>query len=198
MTMSHAGSWRAAAGCRGAMRRCARLSPALEGLDDRHASAQHGHGDGVVRLTGCFRHGRRDPEQLAGTLGTSLSGCASEQAVMADAVEAPGQHVKQEAADEPVDAERHHLLSLGTALRQSLWWKVTPVSPSGRSRSSRPAPVGLPLDEPGACRRALVPRTMPVAAVFWRRAAIGRSPRSPRSPRHARRAPRSGNARPPT
>ena len=50
--------------------------------------------------------GRRwaDPEQLAGTFELRLAGCTSEQAIMTDAVEAPGQHVKLEAPDGLVGA----------------------------------------------------------------------------------------------
>src|SRR5258708_40248618 len=56
----------------------------------------------------------RHCEQLAGTsdiLGAVLAG---EQTVVADAMKALRQDMDQEAADELVGIERHHLVSLGT------------------------------------------------------------------------------------
>src|SRR5271166_3832568 len=46
-------------------------------------------------------------EQSAGALDVARSNRAGEQAVMADAVEAAGQHVQEEAADELAGVERH-------------------------------------------------------------------------------------------
>ena len=54
----------------------------------------------------------RHCEQLAGTRDILGAGLAGEQTVVADAVEALRQHVHQEAADELVGIERHHLVSL--------------------------------------------------------------------------------------
>ena len=39
---------------------------------------------------------------------------AGEQAIVADAVEARGEHVDQETADELMCGKRHHLVALGT------------------------------------------------------------------------------------
>src|SRR5215813_160935 len=93
-----------------------RLAAGIEGLDDEHASA-------AARARMCERLCRIG---LAGLLGRSLFGrrwvevqelthgldglgaiAAGEQAVMANAMEALGQDVDEEAADELVDVERH-------------------------------------------------------------------------------------------
>lgn len=97
------------------MRRCARLTPAFEGFDDEDASAAAwAWRAGIFGLDGCGGgHGRGDPEQLAGVFEVSLAGGASEQAVMADAVEAFRQDVEQEASDELVSGQRHQLLPVG-------------------------------------------------------------------------------------
>ena len=53
-------------------------------------------------------------EQLAGArdvVGTLATG---QQAIVADAMEACGQHVHEKAADELVCRERHHLVALAT------------------------------------------------------------------------------------
>ena len=55
----------------------------------------------------------RDPQQLAGERDTGLAGGPGEEAVMPDAVEAFGQHMKQEAAKELVGGKPHHLLAVG-------------------------------------------------------------------------------------
>ena len=100
---------------RAALRRRARLAPALEGLDDDHVPAAAGaRRTGVGRLVRRVVVGRRrDGEQLAGEREAGLAGGAGEQAVVADAVEAARQDVEQEAADELVGGERHDLLPLG-------------------------------------------------------------------------------------
>ena len=62
----------------------------------------------------CIDGNERWREQLAGAddiLGTFAAG---QQAIVADAVEACGQHVHQETADELVGGERHDLVALGT------------------------------------------------------------------------------------
>ena len=51
-------------------------------------------------------------EQFAGARDVVGALAAGEQAVVADAVEAVGQHVDQEAADELAGGERHHLVAL--------------------------------------------------------------------------------------
>jgi hypothetical protein len=52
-------------------------------------------------------------EQLAGAGNVLGALAAGEQAIIADAVEACGQHVHEKAADERVGGERHHLVALG-------------------------------------------------------------------------------------
>ena len=53
-------------------------------------------------------------EQLAGARDVLGALAAGEQAIVADAVEARGQHVHEKAADELVGGERHHLIALAT------------------------------------------------------------------------------------
>jgi hypothetical protein len=81
-----------------------RLAAGREGLDDVHAAAAAGALLDVLRgkvLVGVRLDGGHG-KQLA-SLGDPLGfGSAGEQAVVADAVEALGQHVQQEAADELV------------------------------------------------------------------------------------------------
>ena len=97
------------------VRRCARLPPPLERLDDDHAPAAAGAWRAeVVWFFRCVVIGRRrDGQQLAGEREAGLAGGAGEQAVVADAVEAARQDVEQEAADELVGGERHDLLAVG-------------------------------------------------------------------------------------
>src|SRR3974377_166157 len=99
------------------------LAAGLEGLDDEHAAA-------AARARACERLCRIG---LAGLLGRILLGrrwgevqelphgvnrfgaiAAGEQAVVADAVEALGQGVDEETADELIDVERHRGVSAGT------------------------------------------------------------------------------------
>jgi len=56
---------------------------------------------------------RRRREQRAGQRDIELAAAAGEQAIVTDAVEALGQNVEQEAADELVGAERHGTLPVG-------------------------------------------------------------------------------------
>src|ERR1700680_2473896 len=51
-------------------------------------------------------------EQFAGASDVLGTFAAGEQAIVADAVEACGQHVHEEAVDELVRGERHHLVTL--------------------------------------------------------------------------------------
>jgi hypothetical protein len=100
-----------------------RSRASVEALDDDHAAAAVGAGmfwclrfvgigiGSFDRIDG--KYGKR--EQLAGAgdvLGTFAAG---EQAVVADAVEACGQHVDEKAADELACGERHHLVTLSCA-----------------------------------------------------------------------------------
>ena len=77
---------------------------------------QHGQGCGVAvldrrrRLGSAWEHWHG--EQLAGSRDVVGAGAVGEQAVVADAVEAVRQHMDQEAADELVGCERHHLVAL--------------------------------------------------------------------------------------
>ena len=68
-------------------------------------------GVGMGRFDGIDgNEGRREQLASAGdVLGTFAGG---EQTIVADAVEACGQHVHEEAADELVHGERHHLVAL--------------------------------------------------------------------------------------
>src|ERR1051325_4553160 len=95
---------------------------ALEGLDDDHAAAATrtrmrerprfvGHG-GLCIVGLSLRRRRR--EQLAHSRKVVGAGGAGEQAVVADALEAVGQHVDEEAADELVYCERHALVAIAT------------------------------------------------------------------------------------
>jgi hypothetical protein len=68
----------------------------------------------ISRFVGRIIRRQCDAKQLAGAFEVRLSGGAGEQAVVADAVEPARQDVEQEAADELVGSERHHLLSIGT------------------------------------------------------------------------------------
>src|SRR5438046_2958178 len=89
-----------------------RLRPGAETLDDDEATAAAGAGRrwwlvvgglGVGPIRGSRAEQAPDPGDVGGP------GAAGEQAVVADAVEAVGQHVEQEAADELVGRERHAL-----------------------------------------------------------------------------------------
>src|SRR5262249_24318454 len=90
-------------------------------LDDDHASATARAGVLWFLRFGsigpdCFdgidgNYWRR--EQLAGACDVVGALAAGEQAIVADAVEARGQYVHQETADELVGGERHQLVALG-------------------------------------------------------------------------------------
>ena len=66
-----------------------------------------------VAGTGGIGTGLRNGEQFAGPGDVVGARAAGEQAVVADAVEAGRQHMDEEAADELVNGERHHLISIG-------------------------------------------------------------------------------------
>src|SRR5579864_1894493 len=94
------------------MSRCA---SALEGLDDDHAPAaararmrerlRFDSAAGIAGFDVCWLR----IEQLARLRDVVGASSVCEEAVVADAMEAAGQDVDQEAADELVDGERHHL-----------------------------------------------------------------------------------------
>ena len=102
---------------------CASFEP----LDDDHATAAAEAEICRLRLgsigtigsigTDCFdgingNYWRR--EQFAGAGDVLGALAAGEQAIIADAVEARGQHVDKKAANELVGGERHHLVAVGT------------------------------------------------------------------------------------
>src|SRR3954462_4433739 len=95
------------------MRRCPRLVPARERLDDDHGAAAAGTRRArVQRLLRWVIDGRRDGQEMAGEREAGLAGGAGEQAVVTDAVKALGQDVDQEAPDELVDGKRHDLMPI--------------------------------------------------------------------------------------
>ena len=96
--------------------RCA----ALEDLDDDHATAaawarvREGRLVAIMIIgIGSLTLGLLTTEQLAGTFDVVGASSLGEQAVVADAVQALGQDVDEEAADELVCCERHHLVAIG-------------------------------------------------------------------------------------
>src|SRR5262245_17531467 len=97
----------------------ARRAAALEALDDDHAAAAAWAGMRGGRWLGAIGGGigglglrRRHVEQLACPCDVVSAGTIGEQAVVTDAVEAARQYMDEEAADELVDGERHHLVSI--------------------------------------------------------------------------------------
>src|SRR5674476_571700 len=87
---------------------------ALEDLDDDHATAaawtrarEDGRLVAIIIIIGGLGLGLLATEQLVGACDIVSTGGAGEQAVVADAVEALGQDVDQEAADELVGRQRH-------------------------------------------------------------------------------------------
>jgi len=93
----------------------ARRRAAREGLDDDHAAAAAW----TCRLVaigsigiGGLALGLWPSEQLAGTRDVVGAGGLGQQAVVADAVEALGQDVDEESADELVCGECHALVSV--------------------------------------------------------------------------------------
>ena len=76
---------------------------------------QPGTTGGRSRLFRGFVFGRRrDAQQFASECEAGLAGRASEQAIMADAVEPTRQDMEQEAADELVGGKRHDALAIST------------------------------------------------------------------------------------
>jgi hypothetical protein len=95
----------------------ARCCAALEVLDDDHATAAAWTAIDrwLVNIGGISTGGlilwHRD--QLAGACDVVGAGSLGEQAVVSDAVEALRQDMDEEAADELVCCERHHLVAIG-------------------------------------------------------------------------------------
>ncbi|SRR6266480_5840870 len=115
---------------------------ALEDLDDDHATAAAwtsrlaGIGGGSGGLGFRFCNG----EQLTRTCDVGGARAFGEQAVVADAVQALGQHVDEEATDELVGGERHGLVSIA-----ALDAVVLPLEGDGHSRKAIwRAPNALP------------------------------------------------------
>jgi hypothetical protein len=95
-----------------------RLAASCEGLDDDHAAAaaatwtrQHAGsvGCGGLERLGRFRAGRYG-KQLARPCDVGGAIAVGEQSVMADAVQALGQYVRQKAANELVGWQGHGLV----------------------------------------------------------------------------------------
>src|SRR5215472_1696280 len=92
-----------------------------EDLDDDHASAAARTGARLhawlVRCGGLLllrlNDAGQSTEQLAGVGDVSGTVAVGEEAIVADPVEALGQHVHQEAADELMRGERHRLPAVG-------------------------------------------------------------------------------------
>jgi hypothetical protein len=102
------------------------LSAGLEGLDDDHAAAAAG-ARGGERGSGCGVGGSLAfgicacacgrLQQLAGLRQALVALAASEEALVAEAVEALGQDVEQEAADELGHIEDHGGVRPGPSIR---------------------------------------------------------------------------------
>ena len=69
-------------------------------------------GSGIGRFD-CINGEQGRREQFTGARDVVGALGAGEQAIVADAMEACGQHVHEKAADELVCRERHHLIALG-------------------------------------------------------------------------------------
>src|SRR5258708_4877520 len=102
-------------------RRVGGLAAGIEGLDDEHAAAtaRARLGEWLRRRRidfdrgfGCRRCQSQEFAHLRDRLGAVRAG---EQAVVADAMEAFGQYVDEEAADELADVERHRRVPAGAA-----------------------------------------------------------------------------------
>src|SRR3974390_1601223 len=91
-----------------------RCRAAREGLDDDHAATAVRAGMGIVVVVSMGIAGlilRSHIEQCSRPRNIIGASGFGEQAVMADAVEAVGENVHQEAANELVGCERHHLVA---------------------------------------------------------------------------------------
>ena len=79
-----------------------RRAAAREGLDDDHAGSEQAQGCGSVRGSQGSRppQGFRHVEELTGSRHVLDEMTVGEQTIVADAMEARGQHVQQEASDD--------------------------------------------------------------------------------------------------
>src|SRR5216684_2101797 len=97
----------------------ARLAAGLEGLDDEHATATAGARLGEwlrrrrIDLDRLFGRRRCQSQELARSRDRLGAVRAGEQAIVADAMEALGQHVDEEPTDELAGVERHRRISAG-------------------------------------------------------------------------------------
>ena len=95
------------------------LAAGLEGLDDKHAAATVGArlsdwlGGRRIDLGGFFERRRGQAQEFACSRDRLGAVGAGEQAVVADAMEALGQHMDEKPADELADVERHRRVPAG-------------------------------------------------------------------------------------
>ena len=93
-----------------------------EGLDDKHGRAamaayEGGLGAAVIgSVSGGVCGRRRLMQEVAGHGDVALTVGVGEQAVVADAMKAGGQHVQQEAAHELVGRDGHHFVARSAVL----------------------------------------------------------------------------------
>jgi hypothetical protein len=95
------------------------LAAGLEGLNDEHAAATAGARLGEwprrrwIDLDRGFGRRRGQTQELSRPRDRLGAVCAGEQAIVADAMEAFGQHMDEKAADELADVERHGRVPAG-------------------------------------------------------------------------------------
>src|SRR5262245_52788099 len=124
-----------------------RLGTAREGLDDEHTAAAAWTGTRVCTRLARLRdfgllglaHGRRHCEQLTSACDVGGASAIGEQPIMADAVEALGQHVNEEAPDELVSCEpRAHPCPCPCCVGRML---IIETFPRGSQPAHHPTPV---------------------------------------------------------
>ena len=96
-------------------------------------------GVGIGRFDGINRN-YWQREQFAGARDVIGALAAGEQAIVADAMEARGQHVHEKAADELVGGERHDLVALATFEPVVLPLEGEPLSSSESRRRQATSP----------------------------------------------------------
>ena len=98
------------------------LAAGVEGLNDEHAAATAGARLGEwprrrwIDFDRRFRRRRCQSQELARSRDRLGAICAGEQAIVADAMEAFGQHMDEKAADELADVERHGGVPAGPSI----------------------------------------------------------------------------------
>jgi hypothetical protein len=96
---------------------------------------------GAVGITGLIPH-LRHAEQLARLRDVVGAPAIGEETVVADAMEAAGQHVGEEAADELVDGESHHLDAVASLKAAGLIDSIdSPHCEEGRITSGTGSPL---------------------------------------------------------